>query len=181
MDMGSTCSMHMLWNTQIVDTCIVFKQWHISSRFAFVLSFIAIIFMSFGYEYLRAYQRIVDQRIALMLSRGKARDKGPVSGRSSLEQSGPDDIEEAGLLSGRPKKLATCTPVPFYPRVLRATLYGAQVFVSFFLMLVFMTYNAYLIFAVVLGAGIGHFIFGAAMDAEAVLAGADSGKGMACH
>lgn len=33
------------------------------------------------------------------------------------------------------------TPVPFYPRVLRAALYGAQIFVSFFLMLVFMTYN----------------------------------------
>jgi len=145
---------HMLWNTQVVDTCIVFKQWHISSRFAFVLSFIAIIFMSLGYEYLRAYQRIVDHRIALMLSRGKARDKG---------------------------SLAICTPVPFYPRVLRATLYGVQVFVSFFLMLVFMTYNAYLIFAVVLGASIGHFIFGAAMDVEAVLAGADLGKGMACH
>lgn len=35
----------------------------------------------------------------------------------------------------------TSTPMPFYPRVLRAVLYGAQVFVSFFLMLVFMTYN----------------------------------------
>jgi len=41
--------------------------------------------------------------------------------------------------------------------------------------------QAYLIFAVVLGASIGHFIFGAAMDVEAVLAGADLGKGMACH
>jgi copper transporter 1 len=93
-------------NTQIVDTCIVFKQWHISSRFAFVLSFIAIIFLSLGYEYLRAYQRIVDQRIALILSRGKTRDNGRVSGRSSPELSGPD-VEEAGLLSGLPKKLAT--------------------------------------------------------------------------
>jgi solute carrier family 31 (copper transporter), member 1 len=64
-------------------------------------------------------------------------------------------------------------------------------------MLVFMTYNvgifptlyfhmfadllqAYLILAVVLGAGIGHFVFGASMDVEAVLVGFDSGKGMAC-
>jgi Ctr copper transporter family len=31
--------------------------------------------------------------------------------------------------------------VSFYPRVLRAALYGSQIFVSFFLMLVFMTYN----------------------------------------
>lgn len=139
-----------------------------------------------------------------------------MSGRNSPEQSGRD-VEGAGLLSGRlkfPIRLdvaflrvprlfeltATClysTPVPFYPRILRAVLYGIQVLISFFLMLVFMTYNvgvfptytftcsltslqAYLILAVVLGAGIGHFVFGASMDVEAVLAGVDSGKGLAC-
>jgi len=181
MDMGPTCSMHMLWNTQIEDTCIVFKQWHISSRFVFALSFLAIIIISLGYEYLRAYQRSVDRRIALALSSAKGRGKGPVSGRSTPELSGPD-VEVAGLLSGRPKKYsANCTPVPFYPRVFRAALYGAQVFVSFFLMLVFMTYNAYLILAVVLGASIGHFVFGAVIDVDAILAGGDLGKGMACH
>lgn len=180
MDKGPTCSVHMLWNTQIEDTCIVFKQWHISSRFVFALSFLAIIFISLGYEYLRAYQRSVDWRIAQALSRGKGRDKGSVSGRSSPELSG-QDFEAAGLLSGRPKKLAAGTPVPFYPRVLRATLYGIQIFVSFFLMLVFMTYNAYLILAVVLGAATGHFVFGAEMDVEVVLGGGSVGRGMACH
>jgi len=44
-----------------------------------------------------------------------------------------------------------------------------------------MTYNAYLILAVVLGASIGHFVFGAVMDAEAVIAGSEPSKGMACH
>ncbi|KAI0283685.1 Ctr copper transporter family-domain-containing protein [Russula aff. rugulosa BPL654] len=183
MDMGPTCSMHMLWNTQIEDTCIVFRQWHISSHFVFALSFIAIIFISLGYEYIRAYQRSVDRRIALALSRGKGRDKDVVSGRNSPSEllSGAD-VEDAGLLSGRRKKLSSCTPVPFYPRVLRAALYGAQIFVSFFLMLVFMTYNVgLLILAVVLGASIGHFVFGAVMDVDAVLAGGDLGKGMACH
>jgi hypothetical protein len=92
-------------NTQIEDTCIVFKQWHISSRFVFALSFLAIIFISLGYEYLRAYQRSLDWRIAQALSRGKGRDKASVSGRSSPELSG-QDFEAAGLLSGRPKKLA---------------------------------------------------------------------------
>ena len=37
--------------------------------------------------------------------------------------------------------MISISTVPFYPRVLRAALYGSQVFVSFFLMLVFMTYN----------------------------------------
>ncbi|KAI0266656.1 copper transporter [Gloeopeniophorella convolvens] len=180
MDMGPKCSMHMLWNTQIEDTCIVFKQWHISSRFVFALSFLAIILISLGYEYLRAYQRAVDRRIALALSRGKGRDKSSVSGRSTPELSGPD-VEEAGLLSGRVRKAYAGTPVPIFHRTFRAGLYGAQVFVSFFLMLVFMTYNAYLILAVVLGAAIGHFVYGAEMDVEGILAGGDAGKGVACH
>lgn len=33
------------------------------------------------------------------------------------------------------------TPVPLVSRAIRASLYGATVFLSFFLMLVFMTYN----------------------------------------
>jgi copper transporter 1 len=90
-------------NTQIEDTCIVFRRWHISSRFVFALSFLAIIGISLGYEYVRAYQRSVDRRIALALCRDKARGKSAVSGRASPELSGPE-IESAGLLSGRPKK-----------------------------------------------------------------------------
>jgi len=65
-------------------------------------------------------------------------------------------------------------------RVIRALLYGASVCLSFFLMLVFMTYNAYLVFSVVLGAAIGHYIFGSTMNVDAVLSNSD-GKGMACH
>ncbi|KAI0000474.1 Ctr copper transporter family-domain-containing protein [Russula vinacea] len=84
MDMGPTCSMHMLWNTQIEDTCIVFRQWHISSHFIFVLSFIAIILISLGYEYLRAYQRSVDRRIAQALSRGKGRDRSAVTSQEAF-------------------------------------------------------------------------------------------------
>ncbi len=41
--------------------------------------------------------------------------------------------------------------------------------------------QAYLILAVVLGASIGHFVFGAVIDVEAVIAGSESSKGMACH
>lgn len=41
--------------------------------------------------------------------------------------------------------------------------------------------QAYLIFAVVVGASLGHYIFGATMDVDSVLNDASSGKGMACH
>jgi len=171
------CSMNMLWNTQIVDTCIVFRSWHVSSNASFVGSCIAIVALGVFYEYLRAFSKSLDTRIALSLvasGKGKRVASGTRSGRSS-----PD--EDANLLTGRRmfKIPSTGTPVPFLLRVLRATLYGATVFLSFFLMLVFMTYNAYLIFATVFGAALGHFIFGSTINIDAMLS--EESKGMACH
>jgi copper transporter 1 len=90
-------------NTQIKDTCIVFRQWHISSNFTFVLSCLAVVAISLGYEWLRAYQRKVDFQVARALSRkSKAR---VVSGRTSPPPE-DHDAEEAGLLSGRVKPTA---------------------------------------------------------------------------
>ncbi|KAI1795601.1 Ctr copper transporter [Ganoderma leucocontextum] len=186
MPMGPECSMNMLWNTQIADTCIVFRSWHISTTSAFVFSCAVIVGLGVLYEYLRVAQRNLDRRIAATLSaqgKGKAAAAaalahGSVSGRDSPEI----DSEEAGLLTGAlVKKMHVGTPLPFTARVTRASLYGAQVFLSFFLMLVFMTYNAYLILATVVGAAIGHFIFSAHMDIDAVLSGGGDNKGMACH
>src|SRR6266540_717906 len=78
--------------------------------------------------------------------------------------------------------------VPPVARILRALVYGVTVFLSFFLMLIFMTYNvsvlicltvkagltphqAYYILAVIVGATLGHYIFGATMNTDAILNG----------
>ncbi|PAV18885.1 Ctr copper transporter [Pyrrhoderma noxium] len=151
MDMGGKCSMNMLWNTQIIDTCVVFPQWHIRSHYGFFLSFLAIVALGIFYEWLRASARTFDRRVALKFVDGKGK------GRNS-----------------------STFHVPHFDRALRAILYGATVFLSFFLMLVFMTYNAYLILAVVLGAAIGHYYLGGEMNVDAVLHSSDD-KGMACH
>ncbi|TFK44166.1 Ctr copper transporter family-domain-containing protein [Crucibulum laeve] len=175
MPMAPKCSMDMLWNTNVIDTCIVFRSWHISSRTAFVFSCLAIVLLGIFFEYLRAFQKRVDVHIAASLSeKGKGRAR---SGRSTPEE------EEDGLLSGRRllRTSLTGTPVPPISRAVRAILYGATVFLSFFLMLVFMTYNAYLILSVVLGATLGHYIFGATINVDALLSDSASGKGMACH
>ncbi|EIW62651.1 Ctr-domain-containing protein [Trametes versicolor FP-101664 SS1] len=187
MPAGPTCSMNMLWNTQIADTCIVFRSWHISSTTAFVFSCAVVVGLGVLYEWLRAAQRTLDRRIAATLSaqgKGKAaaastsRGEGSVSGRNSPEW----ESEEAGLLTGSlVTKARAGTALPVSARISRAVLYGASVFLSFFLMLVFMTYNAYLILATVVGAALGNFIFSTHMDIDAVLAGGADGKGMACH
>ncbi|KAF5386009.1 hypothetical protein D9615_002636 [Tricholomella constricta] len=176
------CSMNMLWNTQIIDTCIVFPSWHIRSHRGFVVSCLVIVALSVLYEYLREIQKKYDLHLARALvtsAKGKGRaTPGAVSGRSSPEV----DYEERGLLNGRNLKGVTKgTLVPPFARVVRAALYGATVFLSFFLMLVFMTYNAYLIVAVVVGAAIGHYVFGSTINVNAVLTDAVGPRTMACH
>ncbi|TFK66537.1 Ctr copper transporter [Pluteus cervinus] len=176
MPMGPQCSMHMLWNTQIADTCIVFKSWHISTNFGFVIACLVIVGLGVLYEYLRVLQQRLDVHVANTLvaqGRGKVRAS---SGRSTPDRVG----EESGLLTGQ-RLFKTTTPVPLVFRILRAGVYGATVFLSFFLMLVFMTYNAYLITATVVGATLGHYIFASTINTEAVLSGVASGKGMSCH
>jgi len=172
---AADCSMNMLWNTQIIDTCIVFRSWHVSSSAFFLGSCLAIVALGVFYEYLRAFSKSLDKRIAAALVSGKGKTRA-ASGRSS-----PASDEDAGLLPGRRvfKVASTGTPVPPLLRILRATLYGATVFLSFFLMLVFMTYNAYLIFATVFGAALGHYIFGGTINIDALLS--EDSKSMACH
>jgi len=168
----------MLWNTQIIDTCIIFPQWHIHSNASFLFSILVIVCLCVLYEYLRVLQQALDFKIAASLAgaRGKGR-KPSGSGRSTPEH----ETEESGLLT-RKKKEATHAPIPCTSRIVRAAVYGASVFLSFFLMLIFMTYNAYLIAAVVVGAAFGHFIFNGLMDVNAVLTGAGAaGKAMTCH
>ncbi|KZT29137.1 Ctr copper transporter [Neolentinus lepideus HHB14362 ss-1] len=181
--MPMRCSMNMLWNTQIENTCVVFRQWHIYTKGQFVLSFVAIVALGVLYEWLREFQKTLDRRIALSLAQ-QGKGKARVSGRSTPEA----EREETGLLSGRLVILALfsalshCrTPVPPLSRILRAATYGLTVFLSFFLMLVFMTYNAYLVLAVVLGAAVGNYVFSSHMDVDSVLSGTSAGKGMACH
>lgn len=47
-----------------------------------------------------------------------------------------------------------------FPHAIQTGLHVVQIIVSYFLMLIFMTYNVWLCLAVVLGAGVGYFVFG---------------------
>jgi len=180
MPMMPKCKMNMLWNTDIIDTCIIFRSWHVSSISFFIGSCISIVLLCVFYEYLRVLQRKIDHHIALSLqTKGKGKPRASNSGRNS-----PGDFEDSSLLTGRTllrSSSLTGTPVPAISRVVRALLYGATVFLSFFLMLIFMTYNAYLIAAVVVGASLGHYIFGSTINIDAILADPSGGKGLACH
>ena len=62
-----------LRNTQIIDTCVVFKSWHIRSNAGFVLSLIAIVLLGMFFEWLRSYAKSVDRKILAEQAKGMVR------------------------------------------------------------------------------------------------------------
>jgi len=143
--MAPMCKMHMLWNWETIDACIVFESWHVRSMAQFVVSCLVIVFIGVAFEWLRRVQRKYDEALA-----------------------------GGGMSAAGVKRLGAT------PRLLRAALYSALTFISFFVMLIFMTYNGFLIVAVVAGAFIGHYVWNGELVTDD--AGATVGStGIACH
>lgn len=148
MNTEARCKMYMLWNWETVDTCVVFRSWHVHNMAQFVITCLIIVLIGVSFEWLRKVQKGYDAKLS----------RGPVGAPGT-------------------KRLALT------PRLIRASLYGLIVFISFFIMLIFMTYNGYLVLSVVAGAFIGHFILNPEMDVndDPASGGAIGSNGMACH
>ncbi|KAK9376263.1 Ctr copper transporter family-domain-containing protein [Lipomyces chichibuensis] len=141
---SAPCKTHMLFTWDSEDLCIVFDWWHIRSRIGFFVSLLAVLVLSLGYEYFRAINAAVD-----------------LDAESLPGPSGSKKDDRLTYLS-RPRS-----------RIYRAAFYALQVMYSFFLMLVFMTYNGWIMLAVVGGAFAGHLLWSSRLDRSA--------RGMFCH
>lgn len=58
------CSMNMLFTWDPTNLCVVFKWWHVRTTPGLILTLLAIIALSAGYEYLRYRIRIIDNERA---------------------------------------------------------------------------------------------------------------------
>ncbi|KAG2234785.1 hypothetical protein INT48_006702 [Thamnidium elegans] len=144
MDMpAASCKMNMLFNWQIEDTCVVFRWWHIQGPISLILSCVAIFCIAAGYEWIRSYVSQIESKwteAEILLSRSE--DDEPVMEGQTMVHA----YQQHNRLSKKRE-------------FIRSSMYAILVAISFWLMLVFMTYNGYLMIATVLGAGFGHFIF----------------------
>jgi len=154
------CSMNMLFTWSYTDLCIVFRQWHINGPLSLILSLIAIALLTAGYECVRNISRQYDAaHNARMSAFGTSGSNGDIERRqesSSLLLVGRDSKQRA-------ERMGT---------IIKALLYAVQVFYSFFIMLLFMTYNGWVMLAVAVGAFIGYIMFGATTSPS---------KSVACH
>merc|ERR1711939_262161 len=141
---GDQCSMNMLFTWSSKNLCIVFPQWRVTGTLSLLISLIAIVILTAGYEWVRDLSRRYEQthsaHLQAFITSTQRKDA-----RSSAEQRGT---------------------------IVKAAFYAVQVFYSFFIMLLFMTYNGWVMLAVAVGAFFGYLLFGAHTSAT---------KSVACH
>jgi len=155
--------MSMTWNTDTSGMCIVYRSWHVKTEKQFVVSLFAVFAIAMGYEVLKLYLQHLE--VAIVRTQGgrgvRPHDDSP-RGRTTPRRVMPltnedvlegDSSKRSALLSRIPPALRT----PARLRLMRSGLYGVQVALSCFLMLVMMTYNAWLIGAIVVGAMAGAY------------------------
>ncbi|KAF6824382.1 Copper transport protein ctr4-like protein 1 [Colletotrichum plurivorum] len=155
---GGGCKISMLWNWNVIDSCFIARSWRITSHGMFAGSCIGVILLVMSLEMLR---RAVKEYDRYLIRTHKARHLAlaPAAAGDAAASS-----ESAGAKDpAAPAAAAPHVIPPFRPNVfqqaVRALLHMTQFAVAYFVMLLAMYYNGYLIICIFLGSYIGSFIF----------------------
>lgn len=148
----------MLWNWYTVDSCFISKSWHNTSKGMFAGSCIGVILLVLALEFLRRAGKEYDRYIVAQHRASLVATANPTSSASSTADAGKNASSTAA---------AACAPAavqPFRPSIVqqavRALLHMLQFAVAYFVMLLAMYYNGYVIICIFIGAFLGYFIFG---------------------
>jgi len=138
--MLAMCSMNMVFTWDTSNLCIIFRWWHIQTTPGLIFSLLAVVALTAAYEALRALSRRYETFAA------RKEEETPietVTERTPFLWSGRNQVE-----------------VSKRAHVIKALLYAVQNFYAFMLMLLFMTYNGWVMLSVGVGAFIGFLLFG---------------------
>ncbi|KAF5092280.1 hypothetical protein D0Z03_002944 [Geotrichum reessii] len=119
--MDDMCSMNMLFTWDTNNLCIISKHWHIRSNTSLIFSLLAIVILVAGYEYLK-----------FVIARKFPEESQQLQGH--LGVSSTDEEAHVGVVNTSPV-------VERRRRIRKSVYYAIQVFYSFMVMLLFMTYN----------------------------------------
>ncbi len=142
----------MLWNWNTADVCLISSSWQITSDGMFAGSCIGVILLVMVLEALRRATKIYDRYLVCSHA-----------ARTALLAPSTADVKDAGNSSPRTTTCPAALPAPCRPTVLqqavRALLHMLQFATAYFIMLLAMYYNGYILICIFLGAYLGAFIF----------------------
>lgn len=160
----NACKISMLWNWTTINSCFISRSWHVHTRGGFAGTCIGVVLMGITVELVRRVQREFDRHLlAKWLARQQELNPSAVLASASAES-------DASKTSSFITKILPTTPARalaggyYHPSVLeqalRAFLYLIQYAGAYFIMLLAMYYNGYVIICIFIGGYIGNFIFG---------------------
>ncbi|KAK1758315.1 Ctr copper transporter family-domain-containing protein [Echria macrotheca] len=147
--MGDGCKISMLWNWDTIDTCFVSSTWHVRSAGMFAGSCIGVILLVMLLELLRRTVKEYDRYLV------RKNNEGPTVVADHRSADSKTAGAEEPLTCGPPK---TYRPAVM-EQAIRALLHTCQFAVAYFVMLLAMYYNGYIIICIFIGAYIGSFVF----------------------
>ncbi|KAH9906981.1 Ctr-domain-containing protein [Xylariomycetidae sp. FL2044] len=178
MDMGGmggmgggshACKISMLWNWYTIDSCFLASSWHITSRGMFAGSCIGVILLTMSLEFLRRSVKEFDrylvrkhaaaaaasQTVSSASSSTHDGDGGPGSSNKNAAATSSSAVRGGPSVGG--KKMGYRPNV--FEQAIRAFLHMTQFAVAYFIMLLAMYFNGYIIICIFIGAYLGSFIF----------------------
>ncbi|KAL1646576.1 copper transporter complex subunit Ctr4 [Diplodia intermedia] len=170
---GSSCKISMLWNWYTVDSCFIARSWHVRSAGAFAGSCIGVVLLVVALEGLRRAQRELDRHFRRVNSTTSAPSHASASaareesgGGSSASSSGTGGGKGlAAAVAGRGGRgmqaaaAAVVGPLKWWQQLVRSALFMVQFAVGYFVMLLAMYYNGYIIICIFIGAFLGAAMF----------------------
>ncbi|KAI0879815.1 Ctr-domain-containing protein [Annulohypoxylon maeteangense] len=184
--MGSTaetnndCKVSMLWNWETIDACFLSKSWQIKTRGAFAGLCIGIAFLVILLELLRRASKVYDRYLIRQhLKKTSALAATVVNGSSETAH---------GALIAKENAMTLASTIPFRPNIfqqaIRALLHTLHFALAYWIMLLAMYYNGYVIISIIIGAFVGFFTL--QWESISPLGGIEGGNGIGrdgtgCH
>ncbi|GAA5909762.1 copper transporter family protein [Sporobolomyces salmoneus] len=194
------CTMNMVFNLDPVGICLVFESLQIKSKSQVVPYLLLVTFISILCEWIRLSLQSFDRQLRSQYRGGAFQPSSiPPLPSSSSSVSGPSGTPRVGLglntpggrrvgmndgseegLMLRGGRVFGTVRLPWSIQTRRSLYYVVHVALTFYIMLLVMSYNLQIIASILLGAFVGHFTFQRNFDLGG---GGDEldGKGINCH
>lgn len=198
----NACKISMLWNWNTINACFIARSWHVRTKGMFAGTCIGIVCLGIAVEIVRRLQREYD-RYLLRRWLDKSGQSAVASAdvvnpeTNYADGSGKSSTASVPVVNGQVTYPVGAWTVmmndPIFPvlrsspnaafytpsvfaQLVRATLYLFQYAGAYFIMLLAMYYNGYIIICIFIGGLLGNFLFGADTFKPVTTAGTGSGS-----
>ncbi|GAA5848495.1 hypothetical protein JCM3766R1_005667 [Sporobolomyces carnicolor] len=205
---GLACSMNMVFNSNPVGVCLVFESLQIRSVAQVVPYLVLVTFISILCEWVRLSLQSFDRQLRSQYRGGAFQPNSSITGAPSSSAApglgavttprggvglglntpggrrvgmATDGTEETLFArGGGPSRTFGTVRLPWSLQIRRSLYYVVHVALTFYIMLLVMSYNLQIIVSILFGAFVGHFTFQRNFDLGG---GGDEldGKGINCH